>query len=225
MKIIFFLIFVVNIAFSFENSVGIGVAYSKSIYIENEDNKIILPMVYYETDDFYIKGIEFGYKIKPLFSLVVEPSFQNAKIASLPTQKDTILSGFKLEQRFGQYKISYKLLRDMGNIHDGVIGKIQFAKSIIAFPVIIIPSFGFEYESSKVTKYLYGVPVNTPYEMYTPKESVSANIGLMGIYNISNKYVINLMVNKKFLSDEITNSQVVNSSSKTSYFLSTLYKF
>jgi len=225
LKIILFLIFFVHFAFSFENSVGIGVIYSKNIYIQNEDKKMVLPMVYYENDDLYIKGIEFGYKISPLFSLVVEPSFHSASITALPTQKDTILGGVKFEQRFGKYKMSSKLVRDMGNIHDGVIGKVQFSKAIVAFPTIIIPSFGLEYESKKVTKYLYGVPLNTPYEKYTPKESVSVTAGLMGIYNINNTYALNLMVNKKFLSDEITNSPIVNSSNKTLYLLSGVYKF
>lgn len=225
MKFFFLLLSFLVSSFAFENSVGVGIFYSKSIYIQNDDKKMILPVINYEDENFYLKGIEIGYKITPSVSLIVLPSLQNIHIENLPSKKETALAGFDYKYKIQKYGINFKIAKDIGQRHDGFISKLTLNHPFINYPYIFIPSIGIEYESKKVTNYYYGVPQNTPYNSYTSDDSVSGIAHLIGIYNINKNYALSGIVNHKFLSNQITNSPIIDSNSQTMAMINFLYKF
>lgn len=224
-KIVLSLFLFFSFSFAFENSIGLGVFYSQDIYVENEDKKTLLPSIFYENGDFYFKGIELGYKITPQLSLIALPNLQNSDISSRTPIKETFFVGIDYKFKIQKYGVGFKVEREMGQRYDGFVSKFSINHPIIAFPYIFIPSIGLEYESEKTTNYYYGVPKNSLYPTYTPKESMSLFGNLIAIYNINSKYALQAFLSHKFLSNQITNSPIVDTNSKSMGMISLLYKF
>ncbi len=225
MKVVFFLICLCSFGFAFQNSVGVSYLYSKSIYVKSDNTNTLFPALFYENEYLYFKGIELGFKYHPNLSFILKPNLNTREIVGLENKKETLNGGIELTKAIESFKISWTILHDISNQHNGIQSGIKLSKTFVNYPFIITPSIGLEYEDKKVSNYYFGVEENLLYPRYETKESFNPTVGLMGIYNLSKTYSFLLLANNRFLSKNITDSPIVEKSNKSMLVISALYKF
>jgi hypothetical protein len=80
MRVVFFLFGLASFLFGFQNSVGVSYLHSKSIYVKSDDTNTLFPVLFYENEYLYFKGIELGFKYHPNLSFILRPNFNTREI-------------------------------------------------------------------------------------------------------------------------------------------------
>jgi len=225
MRVVVFLLLSLSSAFSFQNSVGLAYLYSNSIYTKQSDTSTVFPALFYQVNNFYFRGIEIGYKYNSSISFILRPNFNTREIKGLEDRKMALNGGVKYSQDLSKFKINYTVTHDISNTHNGTQASIKLAKTFINFPFITTTSAGVEYDDKKIANYYFGVEENNIYPTYTTKGTISGVASIMNIYNINKKYSVFTLLSNKFLSNDIKNSPIVDSSNKSMLLVSLLYKF
>ncbi len=210
-----------------QNSFGVGVLLSDSPYIENNNNRVVIPFLSYQHDKAYIRGVEVGYKFHHGFSIIAQPLFLSHEISEMDSRNMTAEIGFKIGYRTEDAIIfEMKYLHDALSVYDSYHTAFKISRPYINYPFITIPFFGVEYQSREFNNYYYGVKSYERGESeYHPNGDFNSFAGFMFIYNLSDKYSISLMHKETFLGDEIVGSPIVDSRRKSFTILAFSRKF
>ena len=207
------------------NSIGVGVLKSSDIYISNDNTSMFLPIINYEKNDFYIRGLEFGYKYNEFLSFLIEPRLNEVKIDGIETRKRTLEAGFKLTYPINKYKVTLKTLVDTLGVHNGYQSKLSLSYSYVKMPFIFIPNIGLEYNDKKISNHYFGVNKNESFDYYNAKSLINKQIGFVSILALTRKLSLNLIYNYKKFDKNILNSPLVVKDNKQVTILNLMYKF
>jgi len=207
------------------NSIGIGALKSSNIYINNDNETMILPIINYEKHNFYIKGLEFGYKYNQFLSLLIEPRLNEVEIDGIKNRKRTVEAGFKLSYPIKKYKLTLKVLADTLGVHNGYKSKLSLSYSFIKMPFIFIPNIALEYNDSNINNHYFGINKNESFDYYDMKSSINKQIGFVSIFALTRNYSLNLIYNYKKFDKNTTKSPIVIEDNKQVTILSLMYKF
>lgn len=221
--LLFFLLF--SFAYSHPNSFGVGIINSPSQYLNQDDKNMIIPILNYKYNKFYIRGLEVGFQANKYLSFITSPKLNKVEFQGIETRKRTIEAGLKLSYPINKYKISFGTLFDTLGIHDGYNSSLKLSYTHIKFPFIFIPNIGIEYQDKNLSNYYYGINLNESFQSYQLSDTINKTFGFVSIYNINKKYALNLIYNYKKLDKKIQNSPIVNKNNKQFTLLSFVYKF
>ena len=229
-------------------SVGLGAVGSSGIYIGEKTEIIPVPVIAYESERFFVRGLSAGAALygDRVFSVnaIANVNMMNLDVGELSTRQlaEKGISKAQLEDRDRSVDlgveasmrkpygiISAQALHDVGGASEGAELRLNYQYFWQIDPRLsLIPNVGVEWLSDKRANYYYGilnsevargVDASRPDQVFIPHVSLGAN------------YVINEKVNvfgvamQKFLPNKVQDGPLVDQSSQTNFYMAVNYKF
>lgn len=214
---------------------GIGVT---SIYLRGDTKFKLLPAIDYKYKQFYFQGGDLGIHffknenweldvgLRAYFAGDIDrgdsPLLMDMPDLSLPVS--AFVSG-QYKTPIGLFKLAYD--SEINNKSNGET--ITFSYTL-AFPVgkwFVVPTVSAIHISDEVTNYFYGVAEDyampsRPY--YLPGSSMAYRVGILGLYEINDKFSIVGNVSHNLFGSEIADSPIVEKDNSNSFFIGFLHK-
>ncbi|MGB5867353.1 MAG: MipA/OmpV family protein [Arcobacteraceae bacterium] len=207
------------------NSAGLALVNTTNIYATKSDKTVAFPLVNYKYNNFYIKGLEFGYEVNQNLSVLLEPRLIGFDISGIEKRKDSLSSGLKVSYPISDFLLTLKVLADVNNVSNGYETKLKLSKRFIYDSFVVIPHIGLEWQDKKFSNYYYGTKSNESYGEYKVNMTLNKTVGFVSVYNINKKYALSFMYKYIDLDDDIVNSPIIIKNNQQTSILSFMYKF
>lgn len=229
-------------------SAGLGLVGSTGLYIDEDTDLTPVPLLSYEGDRFFLRGLYGGMKLykNELFTLngIVNVNMNKLDVEDLNESKlaQKSLSRMQLEDRdlsadagleailkapYGI--ISVQAVNDIGNASDAAEVKANYQYFWrLNNKLTLMPNVGLEWLSDSRANYYYGTldsEVAKGVEKYRPNNLIIPYVSLGGSYSLNQKLRVTSAVTHKFLPDKIVDSPLIDSTSITNFFMGLTYQF
>lgn len=211
-----------------ELTMGAGLGYLSSPYKGHDNMGVPLPIIHYEGEKFFIRGIGAGYKVwdssPHAFSVGVIYHFNHFNPDDTSHQALRLLDKRRAEVRADarySYKTDYGTLiasaaQDISGRSQGTTGDLTFRHTYDFGSFRLIPAVGLTWESARTVDYYYGISAKESQKSglkeYEPDSSWSPHLGLVSTFYLSDTWSVTAGGRISFLSNEITDSPMVDSS-------------
>lgn len=223
-------------------SVGVGAGVSSELYKDTDYTTGTTVVGGYEGDYVYFRGRELGYRVLPQdsvqnFSLRLiydgrhfDPSdSDDRQMRELDKRHATGLIGPKYELRLPLGKLEVGAAIEFTGEHDGYMAHAGWSYPMIAGPWGIIPGVGYEYNSSKMTNYLYGVSAGeasrSGLDQYDPDGAGQFYVGVNGFFHLSDSVRLDAGLRLTSYDSEIKDSPMVSHGENVAFFTAASYLF
>ena len=229
-------------------SVGLGAVGSTGIYVGEKTEIIPVPVISYESDRFFIRGLSAGAALygNRIFSVnaIANVNMMNLDVGDLNTQKlsnqgiskaqledrdRSVDLGVEANMRKPYGTLSVQALQDVGGASEGAELRFNYQYFWRIDPQLsLIPSVGVEWLSEKRANYYYGIldsEVARGVEAYRPDDVFTPNVSLAASYALNEKVNLFGVATHKFLPNKVQDSPLVDQNSQTNFFMAVNYKF
>lgn len=222
------------------SGLGIGAIISESKYEGIDRQTRVIPLFRYNSDTFYVRGIEIGYKqidTKPFkLNYILSP-----RLEELDSSDSTYLSGMEDRDMTLEAGVSIRVnviplvtlsaraKMDTLGVHKGY--DIGYGISLflpISKTFFISPSYQKINLSSNLADYYNGVKsseATTTREAYSVSSTTVDRVGINFIYKLSKDINTNLMISQTRLSEELKGSPIIKDKDFTSAIMGISYLF
>ncbi|WP_165313697.1 MipA/OmpV family protein [Vibrio ziniensis] len=225
-------------------SIGVGASYSPAVYRGTPTNRMVIPILGYEGEHFFMRGFGMGYRINPQGSthnLVIRAIYDPRtfkpgdsdieEMKLLDERDDTVLAGlsYQYSTLFGMLETSVGA--DVLGVHNGVYGEVAWRLPLRFKNAGITPAFGYSYNDNKLNQHLYGVSqaesnrTNGRINAFDINGSGQFFVGLSAYYVIADQLTVNGGVRYTNLEGGIENSPVLDSTEATTATIGITYSF
>jgi outer membrane protein len=220
---------------------GVGVGVSSSEYKEESDSVTPIPILKYEGEHFFVRGLTAGvhlykddYNELSLTVSYLSQSFDASESDShamqqLENRYSTMLAGaaYNLKMDWGVAGLS--LSADVLGTSNGFIADASYAYPFEISFLKVKPSVGVEWTNENYNDYYYGVSASESHSSglleYNAESGISPYLGLQLKIGLTEGFGLTLGAKAKWLSDEITNSPMVDQDMKFSFGAGIVYSF
>jgi outer membrane protein len=214
-----------------ETNLGIIAAKSGSLYKDTDSESTFLPNLSYESDHFFLRLPEVGYRFFPKQSpqnIAIGLSYEstgfdpddsdNANIRQLDDRDASIMA-------FASYQlgpVTTKVAQDVSGEHDGYYAQISAGYPIPLGSWRVIPSIAYRYMDSKMSNHLFGVSqaesdrTGGAINAYDTEAVSSIRYGVRGVYSLSDNVNLLLGISHTQFDDKILKSPIIEDNSITS---------
>ncbi|MCL9782315.1 MipA/OmpV family protein [Vibrio sp. S4M6] len=231
-----------------EFSLGAIASYSPRVYKDTPSNKTVFPMVGYEGEHFFIRGLGAGYRLFPLggreggafrqnivFRLKYDPrtlkpsDSTDPQIQQLDERKTSIFGGvgYQLITPVGLFELAG--MTDTLGRSNGSYAQLSWKVPLMFKNWGIIPSAGYTYDDSKLNNYLYGVSAAESARSGIREFNAGADgsyfITLQSYLDITKRVRVTASVTYRNLEGDIEKSPIIESGVNTTTALGVSYVF
>lgn len=210
-------------------SLGAGVAVTESPYKDYDRDVLPIPVINYESDSFWFRGLGAGYYLwndeadKLSITAYYQPlqfkpgDSDDVRLRSLDKRKSTLMAGLSYVHNTADYGfLRTTLAADTLNNSNGVVWDIAWLYRYISGNLVLTPGIGVQWNSEKQTDYYYGVSGReanrSGLPAYDADNSWSPYLELSAAYRLTDAWSLVGMARYNRLSDEITDSPMVDKS-------------
>lgn len=222
-------------------SVGLGAGVLSSEYKQTDGIAVPVPIINYENDHFYLRGLMAGFKVyadkmhEISLTLSYLPQYYKASrsdswsMRQLDDRHSTVLAGaaYRLKTPFGTARASVG-----GDILDhggGFVGDLAYLYPFKVGPATLSPTVGGMWTSKDYNDYYYGISGKesrkSGLKKYRPDDAFSPFAGLDATMDFTENWSMFLNMRAVFLSDEITDSPMVSEEVKWAFSAGFSYNF
>lgn len=221
-----------------EFQIGLAAATSQSIYLGGESQTKLFPAIDYQYKRFYFQAGDIGFNLidekkwEVDFGIGIDligdidrgdsPLLTNLPELSLPL--NAFLSA-QYTSPIGLFKVKHNY--EINNKHNGNSSSINYSAPIFKGKWLIMPQISYEHYSSEIVNYFFGVDptdASATIPAYQAGSANAFNIGVLGLFQINEKWSFVSNVSNEFAGDEISDSPIVEADSRLSVFAGVLYK-
>ncbi len=229
-------------------SVGLGAVGSSGIYIGEKTEIIPVPVIAYESERFFVRGLSAGAALygDRVFSVnaIANVNMMNLDVGELSTRQlaEKGISKAQLEDRDRSVDlgveasmrkpygiISAQALHDVGGASEGAELRLNYQYFWQIDPRLsLIPNVGVEWLSDKRANYYYGIlnsEVARGVDAYRPDQVFIPHVSLGANYVINEKVNVFGVAMQKFLPNKVQDGPLVDQSSQTNFYMAVNYKF
>jgi len=219
---------------------GIGYNYS-SEYLKTGDNSTpALPIINFETDHFFLKGLTLGYKLYnnwPQINLILNPYMleidneENTYNEEMRKRRRTLHAGIQISIPFPFGIFRAQAEQDILTIHKSNLLSLSYSKRFsLSEKWQLIPGFFYTRQTKTLTNYYFGIQnneVKPNRSQYTAGNSYVSGPMVNSIYILApeNNLALNLSVKYQFFSKSIKNSPLVKEDHQISSFIGIMKGF
>lgn len=229
---------------SAQNSIGASVIMETSPYKETSTYYLPIPLFNWETEHFYIKGISGGVYLwkdaqeQHKISLGLGMGLQafdndrtdNSALEELSDRKvsfDAYLQ-YQFQSEYGN--IGARVAHDILGHADGIHANLWYRLPIyFGKQFVLTPTVGVQYDSAERNDYYYGVSSKesrrSGLRAYDADAGFSPYVGASARYAFTDKIALVASFNTRFLSDEASDSPMVDEDTIYTSSLSIMYSF
>jgi len=219
-------------------NVGVGMIYRNSVYKKGDAMVMPIPMVYYESKDFFFKGRSLGYHLlkKGQFSLDVigewrfdgyDDSDSNF-LRGMDDRQMTLDGGVELSYFDGWGVMNVSFVSDMLGRHDGQELSLNYGKRLIKGKWTLTPAAGAIWHSHNLADYYYGVRPNEALAQrpaYSVGQAWNPTVRLNVMYKINEQWSALGLIRYERLDNEISDSPIVDDDYQIQFMAGLMYQF
>ena len=225
------------ISYKLTGDVG-GAAYSTQSVIRGKGNvTTLLPYGFADYGPFFVRVDTFGFKVLPVgngyLELIGRVSQEGwrANTAALTGLKDRttplpIGLGTFQQTAYGAFMLNAFV--DAGPSRGSLL-EATYVSEVKLGKLSLYPMLGIERRSAKYANYFYGVTPSeataSGYAAYNAGSSVTPVLGLAADYSLTENWVVNLQLRRKWLDSAVTNSPLVIRKSQDAGYVGLSYRF
>lgn len=222
-------------------TIGMGLGYLSSPYKGHDNMSVPVPLVHYEGENFYVRGVAAGFKIWDSspheFSVGLSYHFNEFNPDDTNSTALRQLNKRRAEVRADArylYRSDYGTLiltasREISDRSGGSTGDITFRRTYDFGSFSVVPAAGLTWESAKTLGYYYGISAvesqRSGLRDYNPDSGWSPHLGIAANFYLTDTLSVTAGGRVSFLSDEIKDSPMVDSSSMLGATLGISYAF
>lgn len=224
-----------------ESKWGIGLALStgSEVYTDVDTETDVLPVLYYESENFYLLGPQFGYEFLEWsgleFSFVgqyrfdgYDPEDDDAIFLGMEERSGSLDLGLEIEYETDVGDFAFTYLADATSEHKGNEMSLSYSLPIILSNGAISPYVSVTQMSDDLVDYYYGVRANeatSTRAFYKGESTTNLEVGINSQWQFGDhhKFVANLSFTS--LGSEIKDSPIVDASNSTDLVVGYVYVF
>jgi outer membrane protein len=222
-------------------SLGGGVRVSTSEYRGEDAHLSPIPLLEYEGEYVYLDGLSAGAYLyrdeSNKISIDIEylsmgfdaSENDDSAMRQLEDRDASVLAGatYRFKSDWGVSKVS--LATDVSGTSDGLIARVSQSYPFMYSFLKISPMVGLEWTSENYNEYYYGVSreesLRSGLDSYKAEGGISPSIGVSFMVDISENISAKMRVSSKLLSQEISNSPMVDTDVVHSFIAGISYSF
>jgi outer membrane protein len=228
-----------NAAIAGEFSLGVAAGSQTSLYLDQEDQAFVIPVVGYEGERFSYfldtaafvlvggKLAESDWRMRALATARVFD--QPNRRAGLETRHSTVDVGLEVAAQGAWGSLGLELLTDALGDHEGFEVSLAYTYEFAATAEFSIsPSIGLSYHDAHLADYYYGVrpsEVRAGRAEYHPEAGGAATAGVTAMYALTPHWSLVGVVEAMVLSDELADSPLIAQEWNTTVVVGALYRF
>ncbi|MCL2900197.1 MipA/OmpV family protein [Brenneria tiliae] len=228
-------------AYAAEVSLGLGAAGSTSVYRGDDNHVYPLPMLNYESESFYFRGLGGGYYLwndgankLSLTAYYLPLGFKpgdsdDVRMKQLDKRRGTLMAGAAYEHIAEWGQIRTVLAGDTLDYSNGLIWDSAYLYRFTLGDLNITPGIGASWFSENINRYYYGVSskesARSGFNRYRPGDGWAPYVELSANYQINPSWSAWAVGRYTRLSDEAKDSPIVDSSYSALLSLGVSYRF
>lgn len=219
-------------------SLGFGVAASMDAYRDADDDVWPIPLVDLRYHRFTFRGISAGFDLyrsqRLNLSLTAAPEFGGVEaedgdyFLGLEDRNISAMAGLALNYNFNpKTGLDFSWKSDVTGEHDGNVAEMNVTRRMFWGRTIFFPSIGLEYRSDDMMDYYYGVSLaeaRADRPAYVSDAGLNFKVGFLYSTPISEKMSFQALVNLTRLSDEASDSPLIEDDIDSFAFLGIAWK-
>jgi MipA family protein len=209
-----------------------------SPYRSADDDLLVVPVVQYEGERVYFRGLRLGYRLTPgqpwNVALVAQPRLlhldredigQNTQIRD---RKRSIDAGIAVDRQIGRIRTELVAVTDVLGRSNGqeVAGRV--ALPLRFGPLLLSPEAGVRFWSANMAAYYAGVHEDESghgLSAYDPGSAVVPEVGLSARMPLTRAVVLTAQYRHRFLPGELRASPLIDDDYESSAFIGASYFF
>ncbi|MCG8707677.1 MipA/OmpV family protein [Brenneria sp. 4F2] len=228
-------------AYAADVSLGLGAAGATSVY-RGDDNPIYpLPMLSYESENFYFRGLGAGYYLwnddrnrLSLTAYYLPLGFKpgdndDIRMRQLDKRRGTLMAGAAYRHIAEWGEIRTLLTGDTLDYSNGFIWDTAYLYRFTLGDLTIVPGIGVTWFSENMNRYYYGVSsqesARSGFRRYQPGDGWAPYAELSASYQINPSWSAWAVGRYTRLSDEMKDSPIVDSSYSALMSIGVSYRF
>lgn len=211
------------------SNIGIGYSTSSGIY-KSDKKSTVVPMIDFKYDNYFIEGastngISFGYNVydddfytlslyvKPFGGYKMSSSDMKDGYKSIESRDHKVMGGAEFKFYTGFYETEMSVAVDYGSKGGNMV--LQLTRPyFVNSKLVLIPSANFAYFNSEYIDYYFGVDNNERggriTKAYDGKSGYTFGVNLTGNYQLTDSFSILGFMGVNRLSDDISDSPIVD---------------
>ncbi len=206
---------------------GLGVAVQSSVYKNYDNDAVIIPLVNYKGDYFYIEGLSAGvYFINDQqHQMFADVTYQGLnfdpddtshdQLRRLDKRRSTVMAGLGYNYQDTWGSLRFHVAADILGRSDGLVADARY--SYVAYNhngFFFSPNIGLEWFNGDHNRYYYGVThwesSRSGLPAYAPSSSWSPYVGFSAGYQLNSNFDLFMHGRLNILSDEVKDSPMVD---------------
>lgn len=222
-------------------NIGIGGSVITSEYKDMNGSPTVLPLLGYEGEYFYLRGVAGGYHIykNKWLELNAQLSYlpqhfyagnsDNWAMQQLDNRYSTLMGGFngRISSEFGLLGVTFST--DLLGYNNGLLLDASYTFPLQLGILNIAPTVGFQWTDANYNRYYYGIDHSearaSGLEYYDPDDAFSPYAQLSARLDFYEDWSAIGSVRALFLNEEIYDSPMVEKSEKYYFSLGVMYSF
>lgn len=219
-------------------TLGLGATLSSNPY-RGADTKVIpLPLLLYEGERFFVRGLNIGYhlirhnnvtlSLLGSYRMAGYDSDDSAFLRGMADRDGTLEAGMQVSLATSLGQLSATLLSDILDKHNGHEARLTFSKRVPVQNVFVSPFVSAIWQSGQLVNYYYGVrssEATMARPAYRVNSSIRVQAGIMANYLFNEHWSLSGRIAVTRLADEISDSPIVADNLVTSAFVGIGYQF
>lgn len=224
--------------FRYTLALGVGAAYSTSPYKDSDGSLMPLPLIFFDSDYVYVRGLEAGFKAGLGSGLTAE-AFVTPRFGFDPDDTDDLEglderftsadAGLRLRWNTGGYgAFSISAATDIGGVSGGQEYTLAYSYPIFMNSLVLTPSAAVKLLSGDLVGYYYGVDSDEAIPgagAYEADATVNGVFGLSAVYSLTDHWKLHANAAVELLGQEITDSPMVDDDAVFRSMVGVAYKF
>ncbi|WP_157957814.1 MipA/OmpV family protein [Aliidiomarina celeris] len=228
-------------------SVGFAVINAQPSYRGDNSSALAVPVINFESERFYFRGIELGYRLGANLSpraahsftaiaRVVPSSFDPkenriAELQQLDKRDIRIETGLNYRYRQPWGDINAEVTLNARGLDTGYRGAVRYEYGLSKQPLIwqFGPRLGVEYFSEDYVNYFYGISATEAQRSglaaYSGTDSFNLAAGVGGYFRFSERWTLGGQWNRTFVDENITDSPMSANRDLYTTFIFVSYRF
>ena len=217
---------------------GGKVSTERSLYLGGDDRVQILPLVIAESGPFYLRGPSFGLYVYGRDGLTVATGVSldlsdtdrgdSPLLADMVELDRAVLGEVEVSYDADWGGASFTLGADISGAHDGYFARIAYRNSLEIGRVEVEPEVGVTWESAEINRHYFGVgaaDATATRPRYEPDAGLGLELGLTVAYPFAERHTLRLEAVAELVSDEVSDSPIVERSSRGRIGVGYLFRF
>lgn len=220
---------------------GLGVGFSTEIYHDYDRTILPLPLINYESDSFYFRGLGGGYHVYKdaqnelsLNAYYLPMRFDpddtdNRAMKLLDKRKSTLMAGVRYQHSADWGIIKAAFSGDTLSNNEGFLADMSYSYPLHLNRTTITAGAGVTWASKKYNQYYFGISeaesARSGLSRYKPDDSWSPYVEMNVNHKFDNHWTASVGGRLTHLSDEVKDSPMVSRTYNTTMFVGVNYQF